>query len=292
MKRILYTLIISLTVCTAKGQEQTPSEATDTVINISDPKNIILSETPEGIKLILEGTDSVMTFSYSHPDPENVDISTTKRPSIGTDNSIVVKWNMPNKIKFDVFTSGLSFGKNFAFDQPSPMDITTGKSWEISWLYILGVRFSRGGNSFRAGIGMNWRNYKLTGPYQFAKADGEVKLTPYPENSHGEWSRLKVTTLSVPLLYTRRIWKSLNFTVGGIINFTTHSSIKTRFMYEDREITTTENGIYPRPVTVDAYGAVTVCGIGWYVRYSPMNVIRTDRGPQFSALSTGMVITL
>ncbi len=297
MKRFIYTLIISvLTIFGAKAEEPTtaPTEATDTVFNISNPSNIILSETPDGIRLIVEGADSVMTFNYTHPDPDNLDISTSKVRPIGKDHSIVINsWDNSSKTTFDLITGGLSFGKCFAFDQPSPMDITTGKSWEISWMYILGLRISRGGNSFRTGIGLNWRNYKLTGPYQFAKADGAVGLTPYPSNSYGDWSRLKVTTLSVPLLYSRHIWKTLHFTVGGILNFATHSSIKTRFMCENREITTTENGIYPRPVTIDLYGAVTVVGgIGWYVRYSPMDVIRNDRGPQFTTLSTGVVIAL
>ncbi len=292
MKRILLPLIL-LSVLTTYAQEPAvPVEPTDTVINIDNPSNIVLSETPDGIRLmVIEGEDSVTTYSYNHPDPDNVNISSIKGPSIDSGSGLVLsRWNKPNKTSFEMVSGGLSIGKNFAMGQPEPMDITTGKSWELSWVYMLGLRISRNGNSFITGIGFNWRNYRLTGPYQFAKSNGGISLTEYPEGSQGKWSRLKVTTLSVPVLYTRKIWKGLDITAGGIVNFATHSSIKTKFVYEGREIESSQNGIYTRPVTVDIYGAVTVCGLGWYVRYSPMKVIRGGHGPQFSTLSTGVVL--
>ncbi len=293
MKRILYSIIILSAPAIHAQTLESPTEIPDTVVSIENPSNIILTETPDGITLQVEGTDSVTTFSYTHPDPGNVDITSSIGPSVGAGSSIVLSsWGNPKKTSYDMIIGGLSFGKNFAFGQTPPMDITTGKSWEISWMYIVGIKISRGGNSFTTGIGMNWRNYKLTGPYQFSKADGHIDTLPYPEGTEGEWSRLKVTTLSIPLLYSRQIWKKLYFTAGGIVNFATHSSIKSRFTSQGREITTSQNGIYPRPVTVDVYGAVTVCCVGWYVRYSPMDVIRDNRGPKFTSLSTGIVLNL
>ena len=265
MKRLLLSAIM-LSALSAYAVETT--EPTDTVINIENPSSVVLSETPKGVKLtVVEGEDSITTFSYNHPDPGNVNIRTSNQPTINSN-------------------------ANIAMGQPAPMDITTGKSWEISWMYILGLRISRGGNSFKIGLGLNWRNYKLTGPYQFVKTDGAISLGGYPEGASSTWSRLKVTTLSVPMIYSRRIWKGLNVQGGAIVNFTTHSSVRSKFCYEDREIQTSENGVYPRPVTVDFYGAVTVCGFGWYVRYSPMKVLRTSHGPQFSTLSTGVVLFL
>ena len=292
MKRILLPLIIFSALNAYAQSPEAPVEPADTVINIDNPSNIVLSETPDGIRLmVIEGEDSVTTYSYTHPDPDNVNISSIKGPSINQGNALVLgSWKKPNKISYDLVSGGLSIGKNFAMGQPEPMDITTGKSWELSWVYVLGLRISRNGNSFITGIGFNWRNYRLTGPYRFDKSDGAISLSEYPENSQKQWSRLKVTTLSVPLLYTRNIWKGLNITAGGIVNFATHSSVKTKFIYEGREIETSQNGIYPRPVTVDLYGAVTVCGLGWYVRYSPMKLIRNGHGPQFSTLSTGLVL--
>lgn len=294
MKRILLPLIILSALTAYARQPESPVEAADTVININNPSNIVLSETHDGIKLmVIEGEDSVTTYSYTHPDPNNVNISSIKGPSIDSGNALVLSsWKKSNKTTFDVVVGGLSIGKNFAMGQPEPMDITTGKSWELSWIYTLGLRISRNGNSFTTGIGFNWRNYRMTGPYQFVKSDGAIGLAQYPEGSQGRWSRLKVTTLSIPLLYTRKIWKGLRITAGGMVNFATHSSLKTKFIYEGREIETSQNGIYPRPVTVDLYGAVSVCGLGWYVRYSPMKVIRDGHGPQFSTLSTGIVLGL
>ena len=291
MKRLLLSAIM-LSALSAYAVETT--EPTDTVINIENPSSVVLSETPKGVKLtVVEGEDSITTFSYNHPDPGNVNIRTSNQPTINSNANIVISsWCKSSKTKYEMISGGLAFGKNFAMGQPAPMDITTGKSWEISWMYILGLRISRGGNSFKIGLGLNWRNYKLTGPYQFVKTDGAISLGGYPEGASSTWSRLKVTTLSVPMIYSRRIWKGLNVQGGAIVNFTTHSSVRSKFCYEDREIQTSENGVYPRPVTLDFYGAVTVCGFGWYVRYSPMKVLRTSHGPQFSTLSTGVVLFL
>lgn len=283
-------LATSATAYAAQAGET--KELTDTVINIDNPSNIILSETPDGITLTInENSDSVTTYTYKHPDPGNVDISSTKTPALDNSQSIVLSsWQCKSKLSLDIVTGGLAFGKNFAFGQPSPMDITTGRSWEISWMYILGLKIQRGRNAFTTGIGLNWRNYCLTGPYQFVKTDNSIDLDTYPEGTEGKQSRLKIVTLSIPLLYRRQIWKSISITAGGILNFATHSSIENRFHSNGREIKTSHNGIYPRPVTVDAYGALTVWGISWYVRYSPMKVIRDKRGPDFTALSTGLVL--
>ena len=295
MNRILYiltALATSATVYAAQAGET--KELTDTVINIDNPSNIILSETPDGITLTInENSDSATTYTYKHPDPGNVDISSTKTPSLDNSQCIVLNsWQCKSKTSLDIITGGLAFGKNFAFDQPSPMDITTGRSWEISWMHILGMRIKRGGNAFSIGLGLNWRNYCLTGPYQFIKTDNSIGLDSYPEGTEGKQSRLKIVTLSVPLLYNRHIWKGISITAGGIVNFATHSSLESKFYSNGREIKTSHDGVYPRPVTVDVYGALTVCGVGWYVRYSPMKVLSDRRGPDFTALSTGLILAM
>ena len=133
MKRLLLSAIM-LSALSAYAVATT--QPTDTVINIENPSSVVLSETPKGVKLtVVEGEDSITTFSYNHPDPGNVNIRTSNQPTINSNANIVISsWCKSSKTKYEMISGGLAFGKNFAMGQPAPMDITTGKSWEISWI--------------------------------------------------------------------------------------------------------------------------------------------------------------
>ena len=56
----------------------------------------------------------------------------------------------------------------------------------------------------------------------------------------------------------------------------------------DNEVSIDTKNIGQRPFTVDILGIVHVERFGIYCKYSPMSVMKTDRGPEFKSVSFGI----
>jgi hypothetical protein len=56
----------------------------------------------------------------------------------------------------------------------------------------------------------------------------------------------------------------------------------------DHEVDDLTKKIGERPITVDILGIVHVAkGFGVYCKYSPMSVLKKDKGPDFKSLAVG-----
>lgn len=191
---------------------------------------------------------------------------------------------------FSPVFGGISLGMINTMGAPDPVDIKMPRSLEVSWLYMIGVKVKRGINSLSVGLGLDWRNYRIYNDYQWVKAGGEIGLAPYPDGADHRWSRLKTFALQIPVMYTVKPWRDLRISLGPVLNFTTHSSLKSGWEADGRKWSVSDTNVYPRLFTVDAMGLVTYSHIGVYCRYAPMKVLKDGRGPQFSSLSLGLII--
>jgi hypothetical protein len=115
-------------------------------------------------------------------------------------------------------------------------------------------------------------------------------LGTYPEGADIQFSRLKVFSWTLPLLYTHKFSRKLSFKVGPMVNFNTHASLKTCYKLNGEKIKQTDNNIHQSRVTVDLLAVFRVSAIGVYVKYSPFKVLNSDFGPDFSGLSTGLTL--
>ena len=77
---------------------------------------------------------------------------------------------------------------------------------------------------------------------------------------------------------------------GAIVNFNTHASLKTRYKLDGQEFKLTDSNIHQTPVTIDIQASIGYKTIGFYVKYSPCKILDTAYGPEFSALSVGLVL--
>ncbi|MDE6498116.1 MAG: hypothetical protein K2L21_05595 [Muribaculaceae bacterium] len=173
-----------------------------------------------------------------------------------------------------------------------------GRSIELSWLQVLGValRFYKSDCSLSAGLGISWRNYRTIPDLRLtADERGGVDFAPYDPDITLQSSRVKVFSLTLPVLFTQNLYFSprhrLGYSFGPMLCFNTHGSLRSRWLDADgakqREST---SRIARHKFTADLFAAVGMNGLSVYVRYSPMSVL--TRGLDFASFSTGVVIDL
>lgn len=91
-------------------------------------------------------------------------------------------------------------------------------------------------------------------------------------------------------MFSHEFENKLGFSLGAIVNFNTHASLKTRYNLGDEKVKLTDNNIHQTPVTVDFQVSISCKAVGIYVKYSPCNILDTSYGPKFSALSAGIIL--
>ena len=177
---------------------------------------------------------------------------------------------------------------------PESMDLKPMKSLEaMIWVLYNHTPF-KGKNTFSAGLGFTARSYGLDTNQMFTKDGSTIGLGTFPEGSGSHRSRLSIGSLSVPFFFSHEFGKKshVSLTLGPVVNFNLSGSLTNKFKTSDANYDymteATASGIGQRPVTVDFMGVLRLYGIGLYMKYSPQSVLKTDRGPQFHALSFGI----
>ena len=190
-------------------------------------------------------------------------------------------------------TMHLGFGWCNALGSPENMDVSMGSSWEIFWTigqWDYTAKNSR--STWSTGIGVDWRNYRMTSNLRFEKTPDEcVVISPYAgENVRPKFSRVKVFSLQMPLLYRYKFNRNFSFSVGPVLNLNLHSSLKTRYKIDGQKYKDTDNDARVNPVTVDIMSIIETPVLDLYIKYSPCNVLKTDFAPKFQSLSLGFYI--
>lgn len=194
---------------------------------------------------------------------------------------------------WDMVSGGLGFGLVTPVNSDPSLSTSMGRSWEIMWTIVLGVKMKHGQHSVRAGVGLDWRNYVTKGDRYFhCDDDGHISMEPYGEEMRKHRSRIKVFSLQVPVLYGfsfGRNRSACGVEIGPVVNFNTGGSIKTQYKIGDRDYSVKKCHIDKRPVTVDVMATFRYKSIGLYARYAPMNVLKDSAGMKFGAFSTGIM---
>ena len=278
----------------AQSNSQAKSEH-ESVTVIDHPKKVVITE------------KNGKTYNVSVIGrKDNDEYSYNKTISIGDQSSSIEKekntswdFNLPfisKKKKKNPSTSedigGIGLGLVNATGAPSDMNVNMGASWEIMFDHLLRLKYypfwSR--TSFSIGFGMTWRNYRMNGYNRFDKDNSNIIISSYPENADISYSRLKVFSLTMPLMWNQPLNDKVDFSLGPVVNFNTHGSMRTVYKLDGKSIKDSNKEIHQNPVTVDIMAALTFKSIGLYFKYSPTKVLNTDFGPEFHSLSTGITL--
>jgi hypothetical protein len=135
----------------------------------------------------------------------------------------------------------------------------------------------------------------MKGKNRFLKEDNKLIVAPYPDDADIDFSRVKVFSLTLELMLRQEINRKISIAAGPIVNFNTHASIKTRYAIgsgkERERFKETSSNIHQKPVTVDFKAQLNISPLAFYFKYSPINTLDTDYGPEFKSMSTGICIT-
>ncbi|MGM9869584.1 MAG: hypothetical protein ACI30R_08175 [Sodaliphilus sp.] len=207
---------------------------------------------------------------------------------------IQVDWYplLTDSVGWNITSGGLAFG--FVDAVASDAEVKPGKSFEISWLNVVGAKYNTGhGQRISVGVGLDWKNYKLATSQHFAPTDNGISLQPYPEGATKRSSRLKVFALELPVIVRQRFGRYVDVFAGEITNFNLHSSLLTTYTTSEGKVKeSVSKNLHTSKVTFDVIGGVNYRKVGLYLRYSPCPVIKNGFGPKLNTLSWGIVLGL
>lgn len=260
-------------------------------LTFQNVSQVAVSEVADSLEISFrDASGELMNYHYPLPDLENRSVKTWTGPK-GSDFGFSIA--RKGKTKYDIVSQGISIGWVGATGAPSGAALSMKRSHEYSWNMIAGLKISRGYNSFAVGLGIRFRDIETSpGAYFHKGDDGRIVMMPYLPGSKNHMSRIDLFNLQIPLNYGLKFGHRRNWSLqaGPILNFNTGASIKTKYTVGDRDYTVKTRDIHPVPVTVDLFAAVGFQDFGLYVRYAPMNVLRSRAGLDFNTISTGFMI--
>lgn len=145
-------------------------------------------------------------------------------------------------------------------------------------------------NTWRAGLGLNYRTYRAPKNKYWSKEGEEMHLVTFADGMEDCSAHLSIYSLQLPIVYTHKFDNRGRWSVslGALVNWNfgqTHRSYEIN--NEDYDVHAAARGL--RPFTVDALAIVDVPYLPpLYVRYAPMTVFRDGRGPKMRQLSFGI----
>lgn len=296
MKTLRYIFALSL-LFTLKAYAS--GEVPDTLMAVDSPSSVIITESSQGTKITVTDNKSGTEKSYLVAYTPGAKVSTSRKSSVSIFN--IPGLDCMNKTEkcgcigssWSIGADGLCIGLNEAHGQTGGGGLQWSKSFEISWLSCFNIGYSFSRSHIYLGLGFDWRNYKATADRRWlvASESGGVEWGEAPEGTNVRYSRLKVFSLQMPLLYEWRVPKSkLKFKFGPILNFNTYSSLKG--VYDDSSGNRSEcftKKFERNPTTLDFFGAIAYrSALGVYVRYSPMKVLKESSPINFTPFTIGI----
>ena len=205
------------------------------------------------------------------------------------DEYIKVDWSplFTDNVGWNIYTGDIVVGWNHTSD----INTCMGHSMEIGWLNVIGAKYNSGhGQRITMGLGIDWHNYRLEKSSQFTKIGEDVVISNYPDGATSRLSRVKVFSLTLPVLVRQRLFNKVDIFAGPVLNFNLHASMLTQYTLDGEKIKETSNSIHQIPVTIDVMGGLKWRALGAYMRYSPCHVLKENYAPSFTPFTAGIFI--
>ncbi len=290
----IYKFIVLVTSLFLLSFHLSAVEVRDTILHVKEPVKVILTENTSGtlveLRKIGEDDETVASIFTGYSPDSSVKTNSYEEPNTGWwMNRNIIKQKKHEKwgLSFD----GVCIGLTKSIGQGSDTGLQWSKSFEISWLSCLKIYYAFDRSRVSLGFGFDWRNYKITTSDKFLTTNGDRGLTVerYPATVKGRFSRLKVFSMQLPLLYEYNIPRSsLSIKVGPILDFNTYASIKSVWTENGARKDSFSKNIGIKKVSLDFFATVSFCKtIGLYVRYSPVNVMDVYNSINFNPLTLG-----
>ena len=266
----------------------------DTIIVVNQAKKVTIEKKHNSMSVKVEGSEDNPGYFYS----QRMEVDSTAAVIIEEKNAdwdfnipFINKNSKTKKYRGNLCVGGFGFGVVNTIETSEGMDMDMGASYEFSLDHLLRFNYNvLPATSVSMGFGMTWRNYRMTGRTRFIKDGDKLVLGAYPEGSDIKFSRLKVFSLTVPFMINQSLGRKVVFSVGPVVNFNTHASLKTRYTLNGEKVKEKNNNIHQNRMTVDLMAKLRFNSLGVYAKYSPSDMLNTDFGPKFRSFSTGITL--
>ena len=264
----------------------------DTTIVVNNANKVTIEKRNSSMSVKVEGTAENPAYFYS----QQMEVDTTaaiitREKNADWDFTIPFanKKNKPRKYYMTNDITSLGIGMVNAINAPENLNIDMGASYEFSIDNLLRCCYNLiPTTSVSLGFGLNWKNYRMTGHTRFIQEGNNLCLDKYPEGADIKFSRLKIFSITVPLMIHQAIGRKVALSVGAVANINTYGSLKTRYILNDEKIHEKSKDINQNSATIDFMAKIHLGEIGFYAKYSPSNVLNPDFGPEFNSISAGI----
>ena len=191
----------------------------------------------------------------------------------------------------DSWTLHVNFGVNVPTSVPDDIEFAPFRSWEIG-VTVLQYDYTPKNwkTTFSAGLGFDWRNYRMTDRMFVKEPDGKIQTYNYPAGTEPKFSRIHTFSLSFPLKYYHYFNKKMYFAIGPELYITPWASLKTKYYENGEEQKITAGNIHENTVSLGVGAEINIHHIGIYYKYNPFNVLSSSFGPGFASMTTGIKI--
>lgn len=261
-------------------------------VKVEKPDSVVIVKEGKNLEISVCGSKDNPDYRYHVTHASDVEVTIEKKKK---EHDLSLPVFLPEKENrsrmYAVIKGSLLLGVNVPLGAPSEMSFSS-KSYEIWLPSVLSFQYRPLNSKWQVhwDWGLDWRNYRIKDNQRFVKdEEGNVSLTTYPEGVSPKYSRIKVfsCTWALKLQYE---FTSKNFiSFGPVLSMNNSSSIMTRYSDEQgRKIKEKASDLKINRVTVDLFMAYRCHSLGFYVKYSPMNVFRKNSGPEFNNISLGV----
>ena len=268
---------------------------TDTLV-INHPQKVTVISNDSLQKVLVNGKQGDDDYVYQNT-IRLVDANYESNVSISREHwelipSVKIGRQHESRQSSNAMTAHLGVGFTCPTRVDERIDFSTFKSWEFFATVVQWDHFfdRHEHNILSLGLGIDWRNYRMTDDLLFTKApDGNVTVEKFPLEFEPKFSRIKVFSLTATLRYEHDFGDGFAIGFGPVFNYNAYASIKTRYKLLGDKVKHMEKNIRQRPFTIDWMLNISIADVPFYVKYSNDNVLK-DSGIKFRSLSFGIYL--
>ena len=105
-------------------------------------------------------------------------------------------------------------------------------------------------------------------------------------------SKLRVFSVTFPLILSVNAYRGVGFSVGPVVNLNASSSIVNKYRLNDEKQKNKYKRAHCNLATVDVMFQLNIRDVGFYAKYSPMNIMDTGYWPEFKHWAIGLTLSL
>ncbi len=246
-----------------------------------------------------DSLDFVNESSKSHPGGWNFDIiGMNIHAGRKEETKCLRDWHVSLGISPITIGSGWGFGFTNALNAPAGMDVSMGRSFNFCLEDAIAFRVRPWRTGYlSAGIGLDLRNYKMTGDQRFVEDPDtrQITLESYPAGCVPGYSKVHTGAATFNLKYIQNLGRGFHLALGPELSVVTkrgkNHRISTVYTDADGEQKEKFRGIRTNKVGFNLVGVLSYKNLfGVYAKYSPSDVLQPNFGPQFQSLSVGLML--